>query len=168
MVRFKPATALLGFIYADPFRLTAAQKVRREEALDADRTSEVIANLVLDAEFHRAMMKTSAAAQDVGMTRKLLQRMRRRRAKVMKQRDLRAGGRSVTGGTDKMVECVPEDDSMDDSSEETDTGILSLFASSAEETSPCQVGYICTPTDESTTGGHCVPASTHHNGRTCL
>jgi len=153
MVRFQPATALLGFIYADPLKLSTAQKVRREEVLDADsKSNEIIANLVLDAEFHRAMLQTGAAAQEMvnaGRTGKLLQRMRKRRAGVMmrRRRDLAAAsssggdggdgaGRSV--GTARTVgaegadmtkaaeECVPEDPVVD--SEEADVGALTAFS----------------------------------------
>ena len=161
MVHFKPATALLGIIYADPFKLSLAEKVRREEALDTDKTNDVVANLVLDAEFHRAMMKTGVGAQDNDMKRKILGKMRARRAKVTHKRSPLVGARSVTsGGANKDTsdsDCVPTSTEHGVKSD-IDVGVLS--SSSARDTPSCQVGYVCIPASESSTGGHCVPVST--------
>mmetsp|Transcript_34290 Transcript_34290/g.74397 ORF Transcript_34290/g.74397 Transcript_34290/m.74397 type:complete len:389 (-) Transcript_34290:140-1306(-) len=164
MAYLKPAAALLGLIYADPFKLSLAEKVRKEEALDTDRTSDVIANLVLDAEFHRAMMQTGVDSQDTDMKGKILAKMRARRAELMHKRSMVVGARNVaSGGTDKdatsseVSECVPTSTDHDVTSN-IDVGVLS--SSSARDNRSCQVGYVCIPASQSSTGGHCVPVST--------
>ena len=65
VLNLKPATALVALLTADALSLTAAERARREQflaAADGSKKKERMAsNLVLDAEFHRAMLANSAA-----------------------------------------------------------------------------------------------------------
>ena len=73
VLNLQPAAALLALLSADALSLSAAERARREQFLAADNKKErrvMASNLVLDAEFHRAMLSNSAGPQ-VGNKRML-------------------------------------------------------------------------------------------------
>lgn len=67
VLNLKPATALVALLTADALSLTAAERARREQFLAAagsdNKKERMASNLVLDAEFHRAMLANSAAPE---------------------------------------------------------------------------------------------------------
>ena len=80
VLNLKPATALVALLTADALSLTAAERARREQLLasaaagdDNKHKERIASNLVLDAQFHRAMLANSAAAASSERSQKTTQ-----------------------------------------------------------------------------------------------
>lgn len=154
MVHLRPATALLALVHADPLRLCWA--------FNEDEENEVVANLVFDAEFHRAMLSgTGGIAGGSGMTRPGRRGLRAllaniRRKKQQQKKEMRALTVEVTddkNDTAPPVECVPEPPI---NTADADVGVLSF----SPDQDKCEMGTICIPSDESAKGGMCLPTTT--------
>ena len=163
MVQFRSATAVIALVHSESIRRSlASNELDRDE-----RNNELVTNLALDAEFHRAMMAGNAAAAELSMRRRRSGRdafagLKKRREQKLR-RDLAQA--AAVDGADlsiaPLVECVPESTAVGLDSE-ADVGVLSFSAARAgtrPSTSICNEGYMCTPSEDSTLGGHCVSSA---------
>lgn len=193
VLNLKPATALVALLTADALSLTAAERARREQFLAAagdGKKERIASNLVLDAEFHRAMLASSAVAgaaskpllaqpngrgggtsgarekfAEQPRIRRLLANIRRKRALTgTVERGVNKAGEGRATVDAKLEEVPAEEDEvleLVECSLDVDGDLPEDEADVGLLTgSGCDDGYACVPSDESTLGGLCAPAAT--------
>mmetsp|Transcript_18571 Transcript_18571/g.30806 ORF Transcript_18571/g.30806 Transcript_18571/m.30806 type:complete len:415 (-) Transcript_18571:923-2167(-) len=188
----KPATALLALLTGDTFHLTVAERSRREQLLAGESTAkkERIPNLVLDAEFRRAMLANSAAdaprqrllsrSSGSGSARekfaqqpriqRMLANIRRKRALTgtVKRSVIDKPGNAEEADVQEdeevmsLVECSLDTGAYVDLANAKNDGadVGLLGYEPDEQLSGCDDGYACVPSDASDLGGLCTPTAT--------
>eukprot|EP00563_Minutocellus_polymorphus_P014514 CAMPEP_0181060894 /NCGR_PEP_ID=MMETSP1070-20121207/22223_1 /TAXON_ID=265543 /ORGANISM="Minutocellus polymorphus, Strain NH13" /LENGTH=415 /DNA_ID=CAMNT_0023140797 /DNA_START=291 /DNA_END=1538 /DNA_ORIENTATION=- len=198
VLNLKPATALVALLTADALQLTSAERSRREQLLGGASASasaanqqnkqqnkqEPMANLVVDAEFHRAMLADAASsAEEGGRPQRQLAaaqpnggdggggstarerfaeqpRIQRMLANIRRKRALTG---TVTRGVNKAAEgaAAKEEEEEVTASDDLDLVecVLDIGADVGLLGDQCDAGYACVPSDASALGGLCAPAA---------
>jgi len=176
MVQFRTATALIALVHADSYRKSLAfnnnENGNHKQRHEHETKNEVVTNLALNVEFHRAMMAGDGRAAG-GIAADIIRRRRhsgrdvfagiKKRRELRRKRDLsEAAAAAATTDGDKevapVIECVPEPPST---IEDADVGVISFSATNVDTS--CAEGYMCIPSTESTKGGNCVASSPERN-----